>query len=185
MKIGYARVSTDEQNLDMQRRALRRAGCGKIFEDKCSGATFNRPGLERALRTLKAGDMLIVWKLDRLGRSLVQLVDALNALGERKIEFRSLSENIDTATAGGLLVFHVMAALAEFERALIGERTREGLAAARKRGVKIGRRRALSASKLRRARDCIDAGESAKEVARRLNIGRSTLYRSLRRHCGR
>lgn len=180
MKIGYARVSTDEQNLDMQRRALRRAGCGKIFQDKCSGADFNRPGLERALKVLRAGDMLVVWKLDRLGRSLVRLVDAINALGERKVQFRSLSENIDTATPGGLLVFHVMAALAEFERALIGERTREGLAAAKKRGVKIGRQAALTNAKLSQARARLHAGESAEQIARRLKVGRSTLYRALR-----
>jgi Enterobacteriaceae phage serine recombinase len=180
MKIGYARVSTEDQNLDMQRQALGRAGCDKIFEDTISGAALRRSGLARALRALKPGDVLIVWKLDRLGRSLLHLIDLLGVLGRRRVEFFSLSENIDTTTAGGRLVFHVMAALAEFERALIGERTREGLAAARMRGARLGRRKALCATRLAYARARIGAGESAQTIARSLQVGRSTLYRALR-----
>ena len=180
MKIGYARVSTGDQNLDMQRSALERAGCERIFEDTVSGAALKRSGLARALKALKPADVLVVWKLDRLGRSLPHLIDLLGILGRRNIEFHSLSESIDTTTPGGRLVFHVMAALAEFERALIGERTREGLAAARRRGARIGRRRALCAARLARARARIEAGESAETVARSLRVGRSTLYRALR-----
>jgi Enterobacteriaceae phage serine recombinase len=179
MKIGYARVSTEDQNLDMQRQALQQAGCERIFEDTISGAARKRSGLNRAMRSLKGKDVLVVWKLDRLGRSLPHLIDLLGVLGKRNVEFHSLSENIDTTTPGGRLVFHVMAALAEFERALISERTREGLAAARKRGTRIGRRKALCAMRLSGARARIDAGESVKSVAQSLKVGCSTLYRAL------
>lgn len=180
MKIGYARVSTEDQNLHMQRLALKKSGCTKIFEDRVSGSETKRSGLERAMKSLKSGDVFVVWRLDRLGRSMPHLIEVLRELGERQIEFRSLSESIDTTTAGGRLIFHVMGALAEFERALIGERTREGLAAAKKRGVKIGRKKAISDKQLGRARLHIDAGKSPKVVAQSLGVGRSTLYRALK-----
>jgi DNA invertase Pin-like site-specific DNA recombinase len=180
MKIGYARVSTDEQNIDMQRRALRRSGCVEIFHDKCSGADFNRPGLSRALERLRAGDTLVIWKLDRLGRSLRRLLEIVGVLHRRRIELESLSERIDTSSPGGLLFFHVMAALAEFERALISERTREGISAAVLRGERIGRRKALSDQELESARLRLSKGERVAAVARSLAVGRSTLYRSLR-----
>lgn len=140
MKIGYARVSTEEQNLDLQFNALRNAGCSRIFDDRgVSGATFNRPALEQALDALNAGDTLVIWKLDRLGRSLGHLIELLDQLERRAVAFHSLSEAIDTNSASGRLVFHMMGAMAEFERALISERTRAGMSAARARGVKIGR----------------------------------------------
>ncbi len=179
MKIGYARVSTEDQRVDLQKQALQRAGCRKIYEDQVSGAVSQRPGLEDALAALKSGDVLIVWKLDRLGRSLPHLIEIIRQVGEKKAGFRSLSESIDTTTAGGRLVFHLMGSLAEFERVLIAERTRAGLAAAKRRGARLGRRPALSPSQLKHARLLLDRGESATGVARTLKVGRSTLYRAL------
>lgn len=184
MKVGYARVSTEDQNLDMQRRALRRVGCRRIFEDRVSGVAKKRAGLEKALARLRRGDVLIVWRLDRLGRSLPGLIDVLHHLAERGVEFRSLSENIDTTTAGGRLVFHLMGALAEFERALIAERTKEGLAAARQRGAQLGRQKVISGPMLRIAQRRLSRGESAAIIARSLGVGRSTLYRALRSRRG-
>ena len=146
MLIGYARVSTDEQSPDLQFDALNRAGCHRIFTDSASGATMSRPALDEAIRALRPGDTLVTWKLDRLGRSLSHLISIVTQLESRGIVFRSLSESIDTQTASGRLLFHVMGALAEFERALISERTRAGMAAARARGRSIGR-----PPKLRRA----------------------------------
>ena len=138
--VGYARVSTHEQNLGLQIDALRGANCQRIFTDEgMSGACIQRPELDRALLDLRPGDVLVTWKLDRLGRSLGHLIQLISDLEERDIGFRSLSESIDTTTAGGRLVFHVMGALAEFERALISERTKAGMEAARKRGATIGR----------------------------------------------
>jgi DNA invertase Pin-like site-specific DNA recombinase len=137
--VGYARVSTVEQNLDLQLDALTQAGCTKTFKDTISGAKAERPGLSEALEFLREGDVLTVWKLDRLGRSLRDLIDTINTLKERGIGFKSLQDAIDTTTAGGMLIFHVMGALAEFERALIRERTQAGLKAARARGRKGGR----------------------------------------------
>jgi len=179
MLIGYARVSTEDQNLDLQRQALTTAGCEHIFEDQVSGAVADRPGLSKALKTVGTGDVLVVWKLDRLGRSLSHLIAVIQDLGDRGAGFRSLSENIDTTTAGGRLVFHMMGALAEFERALIAERTRAGIAAAKARGVHVGRRKALTSAQVSHARMLIDGGESPSVVARTLNVGRSTLYRAL------
>lgn len=179
MKIGYARVSTDDQNLDLQQRALEAAGCEIVFTDQVSGAAEKRPGLDKALARCGAGDVLVVWKLDRLGRSLSHLIAVIKALGDRGCEFQSLSESIDTATAGGRLVFHMMGAIAEFERSLIAERTGAGIAAARKRGVKLGRRKRLTDPQVRHARALIDGGESPTIVARSLGVGRSTLYRAL------
>ncbi len=138
--IGYARVSTQDQTLDLQRDALRAAGCVEIFEDQgVSGVKEARTGLDAALASLEAGDCLVVWKLDRLGRSLRHLIDTLKALSDRGIGFRSIQDAIDTTTAGGRLYFHIMAALAEFERDLISERTKAGMAAAKARGVHVGR----------------------------------------------
>ena len=181
MKIGYARVSTDEQNLDLQRAALEAAGCERVFEDQgISGAESARPGLAAALATLGAGDVLAVWKLDRLGRSLAQLIVMIDGIGQAGAGFQSLSESIDTTTAGGRLVFHVMGALAEFERSLIGERTRAGMQAAKRRGKAVGRPRKLSPHQLARARALIEAGEETRSgVAELFGVDVATLRRAL------
>lgn len=156
-KFGYARVSTEDQNLDLQIAALMRANCDRIYTDKgISGATSSRPGLDSLLRKLKPGNTLVVWRLDRLGRSLRYLVDLVDKLGKKGIQFVSLTENIDTTHSGGILLFHMMAALAEFERSLISERTRAGMAAAKARGRHVGRRRALTPEQ------CIEALQALK-----------------------
>lgn len=180
MKIGYARVSTLDQNPDLQHQALKAAGCEQIFEDRISGSAVKRPGLDQALGLLGQGDVLIVWRLDRLGRSLPHLIEVIRDIGNKGAGFRSLSESIDTTTAGGRLVFHMMGALAEFERALIVERTRAGIDAAKTRGVRLGRRPALSRAQLDHARALIEGGESASAVAQSLKVGRATLYRALK-----
>lgn len=142
MKIGYARVSTDVQRIDLQLDALKQAGCDRIFTDHgISGASNDRPGLQQAMDILQKGDTLIVWRLDRLGRSLVNLVEHVSVLGKQGVEFRSLTESIDTGSSGGKLLFHMIAALAEFERSLISERTKAGMAAAKLRGQHVGRPR--------------------------------------------
>ncbi|WP_175948759.1 recombinase family protein [Burkholderia pyrrocinia] len=152
MNIGYARVSTDEQNLELQIDALTRAGCDAIFTDQgISGSEFNRPGLDTALAKLSPGDSLMVWRLDRLGRSLGKLIDLVAYLDGRKVEFISLMESINTRSSGGVLIFHMMAALAQFERSLISERTRAGMAAARARGKRLGRKRALDEKQRKQA----------------------------------
>lgn len=181
MKIGYARVSTDEQNLDLQRHALEAAGCEVIYEDQgISGATADRPGLAAALARLEPGDVLVVWKLDRLGRSLTYLVQLLDGLGKKGVGFASLSEAIDTTTAGGRLVFHMMGALAEFERSLIAERTKAGMAAAKHRGQHVGRPRKLSAQQLAQARALLASGaETRAAVASLLGVDEKTLRRAL------
>ena len=180
MKIGYARISTTEQNTDLQRDALLAAGCSQIFEDRLSGASRARPGLVRALSRLNEGDELIVWRLDRLGRSLPHLIEVIAAIGAKGAGFKSLTESIDTGTAGGRLVFHMMGALAEFERALIVERTHAGLAAARKRGVRVGRPPALTAAQVKHARKLLEGGEGPGAVATALGVSRATLYRAMR-----
>ena len=180
MLIGYARVSTADQKLDLQNDALTKAGCERIFTDTAGGAGAERTGLEQALGFARKGDTVVVWKLDRLGRSLRHLVETLAALRERGIGFRSLQESIDTTTSGGKLVFHVFAALAEFERDLIRERTRAGLEAARARGNRGGRRPKLDAKK--RAQAIIlhrDESNTIDDICRTLRVGRSTLYRCL------
>ncbi len=182
MKIGYARVSTDEQSLDMQRDALRRAGCAEVFEDRgVSGVAKHRVGLEAALSKLKDRDVLVVWKLDRLGRSLPHLIETVRQIGDRGAGFASLSENIDTTTAGGKLVFHIMGALAEFERSLIVERVNAGIAAAKKRGKHVGRPRKLTAEQVAHARDAIDGGkQTCGSMAGILGVDHSTLWRAMR-----
>ncbi|SMG09044.1 recombinase family protein [Paraburkholderia susongensis] len=182
MKIGYARVSTDDQNLDLQLEALKVAGCGQIFTDHgVSGSTFSRPGLDDVLRTLKAGDTLVVWRLDRLGRSIQKLIELVEMLGKREIQFVSITECIDTTSAGGTLLFHIMAALAQFERSLIGERTRAGMLAAKARGKHVGRRRAMTEAECVRAHQLL-AAQSTMVVAQQFDIHPKTLLRSLRRH---
>ncbi len=186
MKIGYARVSTDEQRLDLQMEALKRAGCTRIYQDHgVSGLSFSRPGLDAALRVLKEGDMLVVWRLDRLGRSLSHVVEFVEKLGERKVEFRSLSENIDTGSSGGRLIFHVMAALAEFERSLISERTRAGMRAARERGQHLGRRPSLTREQVDEAIVAVEVnGEHFSEVARRFEVSSRSLRRLIKARQG-
>lgn len=178
MLIGYARVSTIDQNLDLQTDALRKSGCEKIFTDTSSGILDARQGLANAIEFMRAGDSLVVWKLDRLGRSLKNLIETVNQLQAKGIGFVSLQEKIDTTTSGGKLVFHVFGALAEFERELIRERTRAGLAAARSRGRLGGRPKKLSAHQIEMAQKLIkDPNNSIKEICDTLKISRATLYR--------
>src|ERR687885_2031024 len=180
MNIGYARVSTDEQNLDLQLSALERADCKQIFTDKVTGTKAERKGLNDALSHLREGDTLVVWRLDRLGRSLRHLIDTVTTLAERGIGFKSLQESIDTTTSGGKLVFHIFGALAEFEREIIRERTRAGLEAARARGRKGGRRPTLTAKQLQIARQLYTAHTPVKEICETLGISRATFYRYVR-----
>ena len=180
MLVGYARVSTEDQNLDLQRDALTEAGCERIFTDVASGAKDDRTGLAETLAFLRPGDTLVVWKLDRLGRSLKHLIETVTTLQARKVGFRSLQESIDTTTSGGKLIFHVFGALAEFERDLIGERTQAGLQAARARGRQGGRPRALDEKRLALARSLHkDPTNSGGEICRTLGISRATFYRHL------
>ena len=180
MKVGYCRVSTSEQNLDLQINALKTAGCESIYKDKgISGTQRDRPQLKKALKKLKKGDVLIVWKLDRLGRSLGHLIEMVSNLREEGVGFASVSESIDTTTPGGKLFFHVMGALAEFERDLIVERTKAGMDAARSRGQHLGRPKKLDHAQIEHAREMIDQGKSRNEVARLLRVDPSTLYRHL------
>ena len=182
MLVGYARVSTQEQDLALQLDALRTAVCNKVFEEKASGAQRERPELQAALDYMREGDTLVVWKLDRLARSLKQLIETIEKIGERGIGLRSLTEAIDTTTAGGKLVFHIFAALAEFERGVIRERTLAGLQAARARGRTGGRPPALKAKDLAVAKAMLQDPEiTVLEVARRLGVAASTLYRHLPR----
>lgn len=185
MKIGYARVSTDEQTLDSQIEALTAAGCDRVITDQAQSgakAAESRPGFAEVMNTLGDGDLLLVWKLDRVGRSIADLIHLLGVFGERGIEFRSLTDGIDTTTAGGRLVFHIMGALAEFERDLIQERTRAGLRAARKRGKRLGRPPVLSQAQIAHAKFMIETkGETVSAMAEILGINRSTLQRSLNR----
>jgi DNA invertase Pin-like site-specific DNA recombinase len=180
MLIGYARVSTQEQTLNLQQDALHKAGCIKIFTDTASGAKAERKGLDEALNYVRKGDTLVVWRLDRLGRSLPHLITTMTDLEERGIGFKSLTENIDTTTSGGKLIFHIFGALAEFERNLIRERTQAGLTAARARGKKGGRPKALSAKQLSIARDLYEKRHTIAEICRTLKISRATLYRSIK-----
>lgn len=181
-KIGYARVSTDEQNLDLQIQALKHVGCDAIYTDSgVSGSTRKRPGLTKALKSLRRGDKLVVWRLDRLGRSLVNLVHLLEDLGNREIRFQSMCEHIDTSSSGGRLVFHMMAALAEFERSVISERTRAGMAAARARGQHIGRLPSLNIEQCLEAQAFLESGMRPESVAMRFGVTPRTLMRLVQR----
>lgn len=180
MNIGYARVSTTEQNVTLQTDALETAGCERIFVETASGAQRDRPELLKALDYMRSGDTLVVWKLDRLARSMRQLIDTVELLQSKGMGFRSLTEAIDTTTAGGMLVFHVFAALAQFERAMIRERTTAGLEAARARGRKGGRPPKLSKEGMRDARQLLRNPEiNVADVAQRVGVSVSTLYRHL------
>jgi DNA invertase Pin-like site-specific DNA recombinase len=183
MLIGYARVSTHDQTLALQRDALERAGCDRIFADTASGSIADRHGLEEAISQLRPGDALIVWRLDRLGRSLKHLIETITALHTQGIGFKSLTEQIDTTTSGGKLIFHIFGALAEFERDIIRERTQAGLQAARARGRQGGRPKLPgTARKVALARKLYeDRHTSVQDICRDLNISRATLYRYLRR----
>ena len=178
MLIGYARVSTADQNLDLQKDALNAGGCGQLFTDTASGAKSERPGLSQALKECREGDTLVVWKLDRLGRSLAHLVETVRELNARGVGFKSLQENIDTTTSGGKLIFHIFASLAEFERDLIRERTNAGLSAARARGRKGGRPKGVDEKKRKIALSLKkDPERSIKEICEIAGISRNTYYK--------
>jgi DNA invertase Pin-like site-specific DNA recombinase len=181
MLVGYARVSTNDQKPELQTDALKTAGCERIFVERASGASRDRPELRAALDYLRGnGDVLVVWRLDRLARSLSQLIQTVEQLDERKIGFRSLTEAIDTTSPGGRLVFHIFGAIAEFEREIIRERTRAGLAAARSRGKRGGRPPALGPREIQQARAMLrDPEITVAEVAQRLGVAQSTLFRHL------
>jgi len=179
VRIGYARVSTLEQDLALQLDALHAAGCTRIFEDRASGAKTDRPGLAQAIAFVRAGDVLVTWKLDRLARSLPHLIETVNQLETSGAGLQSLTEAIDTTTPGGRLIFHVFGALAQFERDLIRERTRAGLSAAASRGRRGGRKPVVTADKLLRAETLIAKGLTVREVASRLKIGKTALYAAL------
>src|SRR5918998_1990159 len=184
MQIGYARVSTDEQILNLQLDALRAAGCEQIFTDRVSGAKAERPGLANALGHLREGDMLVVWRLDRLGRSLPHLIETVTALAERGVGFKSLTESIDTTHSGGKLIFHIFGALAEFERDLIRERTRAGLTAARARGRKGGHPRVKGFADPRQlalAKQLYAAKQTpVGDLCRMFKVSRATFYRYIK-----
>ena len=183
--IGYARVSTEDQHLHLQEDALKSAGCFKIFTDMVSGAKFEREGLEEALNYVREGDTIVVWRLDRLGRSLKDLIERLTVLHQRDIGFKSLTENIDTTTSGGKLIFHIFGALAEFERDLIRERTNAGLTAARARGKKGGRPKSplSEEKKLQLAKKMYeDKTMAVEDIYKSLHIPRSTFYKYVREY---
>lgn len=181
MLIGYARVSTADQYLGMQEDALKGAGCEDIFKDIVSGAKTARPGLHSAISHLRKGDILVVWRLDRLGRSLAHLIETVKELNDQGIGFKSLQENIDTTTSGGQLIFHIFGALAQFERELIRERTQAGLKAARVRGRMGGRPMQLNTQEIRKLKKHYDKGDlSVMEICKLFNITKPTLYRYLK-----
>jgi DNA invertase Pin-like site-specific DNA recombinase len=178
--LGYARISTGDQHADLQVNALKGAGCYRVFVDTASGALAARPALNQVLDQLRPGDTLVVWKLDRLGRSLRHLVDTIAALADRGVGFRSLQESIDTTTPGGKLVFHIFAALAEFERDLVRERTSAGLAAARARGRTGGRPVVVTEPKIRLAREMYASRQyTVAAIASTLGVSRASVYRHL------
>jgi len=180
MKIGYARVSTEDQHLDLQCHALEQDGCVNIFEEKITGTTQSRPVLNAALASLNAGDTLVVWKLDRLGRSLQHLIEILQALENRSIGFRSISDCIDTTSAGGRLLFHILGALAEFESSLISERTKAGLQAAKRSGKRLGRPRRLNETQIINARMLLhEKNISLQIIATKLQCSEATVWRAL------
>lgn len=177
MFVGYSRVSTLDQNLDLQQEALKRAGCKKLYEDKLSGLRSERPGLQKALEQLREGDTLVVWKLDRLGRNVKDLIDFVTHLDKQTVHFKSLTDQIDTSTPMGRFFFHMMASLAQMERELIVERTRAGLEAAKQRGRIGGRKRRMTPSKIESAKQLLANGIPPKEVAINLGVSIPTLYR--------
>src|SRR6266704_3278506 len=180
MLIGYARVSTHDQTLDLQLDALQKASCERIYQDTISGAKTERPGLQDALEHLRRGDTLVVWRLDRLGRTLKQLIELINDFNAKDIGFKSLQENIDTTTSGGKLFFHIFGALAEFERDIIRDRTKAGLASARSRGRLGGRPSVMDARKLKMARSLYaDTKTQVAEICEGLGISRATFYRHI------
>lgn len=179
MMIGYARVSTQDQSLDLQIAALKKAGCKKILDDKLSGSRAERPGLNKMLDVLRKGDTLVVWKLDRLGRSLKNLVNLITDLHRQGIQFKSLTDSIDTGTASGRFFFHIMASLAQMERELTVERTRAGLAVARQLGRVGGRKRRMTETKVKAAKRLLADGTPPREVATSLGVSVPTLYRWL------
>lgn len=180
MLIGYARVSTAEQNLDLQLDALARAGCVRIFADKASGTKNDRPELLKALEACREEDTLVVWKLDRLGRSLPHLIETVTSLGQRRVGFKTCCDGLDTTTASGTLVFHIFAALAEFERSLIRDRTMAGMKAARERGRTGGRPRVMTSARASTARTLLDASISKNAAAKIIGVSARTLSRYLR-----
>lgn len=177
MLIGYARVSTIEQNLDLQKEALKQAGCAKIYEDTMSGLRANRPGLDQAVEHLREGDTFVVWKLDRLGRNVKNLIEFVNRLEKNKVHFKSLTDQIDTSSTMGRFFFNVMASLAQMERELIVERTRAGLNTARLQGRIGGRKRRMTVSKVESAKQLLANGIAPREVANNLGVSIPTLYR--------
>jgi DNA invertase Pin-like site-specific DNA recombinase len=177
MLIGYARVSTQDQNLDLQTDALTKAGCKKVFDDKVSGRRAERPGLAKVLEMLREGDTLVVWKLDRLGRSVKHLVELVGELHQQGVQFKSLTDAIDTGTPSGRFFFHVMASLAEMERELTVERTRAGLEVARQLGRTGGRKRQMTDSKIESAKKLLANGVPPRDVAQNLGVSVPTLYR--------
>ena len=177
MKIGYARISKSDQSLSLQHDALKNADCDLIFEDEISGTTKERKGLSEAWSHLRKGDTLVVWKLDRLGRSIKNLIDLTGQLREREINFLSLTEGINTSTPAGTFFFHIMASLAQLEREIIVERTKAGLEAARSRGILGGRKRLLTESKVSSAKRLLLSGVAPKEVASNFGVSVPTLYR--------
>src|SRR5512144_900493 len=181
MLIGYARVSTSDQTLDLQKDALEKAGCERIFTDTASGAKAERIRLDESLSYVRPGDTLVVWRLDRLGRSLRHLIETITGLNNRKIGFKSITEAIDTTTSGGKLIFHIFGALAEFERDIIRERTQAGLNAARARGRKGGRPKSLTPKKAQMAEALYkDKNNTIDEICKTLRVSRATLYRYLK-----
>ncbi len=181
MQIGYARISTEDQKLDLQLDALKQAGCDHVFKDIASGSKSDRAGLDQASKYLRPGDTLVVWKLDRLGRSLKHLIDVINDFSKKGVFFKSLQENIDTSSSGGKLTFHLFGALAEFERDIIRERTKAGLEAARSRGRIGGRPKALNDKQIQLARQLMsNPSNSASDVSKTLGVSRATLYRNLK-----
>ncbi len=177
MLIGYARVSTEDQSLDAQLDALKQAGCERVFTDRASGAKTHRPGLAKVRSHLRAGDILVIWKLDRLGRTVKGLVDFVAELTEGGVQFRSVTDGIDTTTPTGRFFFHVMASLAQMERELIAERTKAGLEAARRRGRIVGRKRRMTPGKIESATQLLGGGMPPREVAKNLGVSVPTLYR--------
>jgi DNA invertase Pin-like site-specific DNA recombinase len=180
MKYGYARVSTNSQDNQLQLDALKAAGCKKIYEEKASGANTDRPELKQCLKAMNNGDQLVVWKLDRLGRSLPHLIEVINTLEVESKSFQSLTENIDTTSPTGKLIFHIFGSLAEFERSLIRQRVMAGLEAAKKKGTKFGRPEALSSKDREMAITMFNGGASKKDIAEHFGVARQTIYSVLK-----